>query len=106
MKVEGINVNEAKIGTILGEINPEAQTNKQNVASHALNPKVYNAEFFNDQIHSDRNEKLGMFGVAHVCARDGFCGKIVEHTIDCNVSTFLRVTVLQKIIEMIPLKYS
>ena len=47
-----------------------------------------------------------MFRVAHVCAGDGFPGKIVGHTIDWNVSSFLRVRVLQKIIEMIPLKYS
>ena len=103
-KAEGINVNEAKIGITLGEINPQAQTNKQNFASHSLNPKVCNAKYLNDKIHYDRNEKLGMFGVAHVCARDGFCSKIVGYAIDCNVSAFLRVRFLQKMIEMIPLK--
>ena len=104
MKVKGINVDETKLGIILGETNPEAQTKRQNVASHLLNSKVYNAKYFDDKIHYDRNEKLGMFGVAHVCARDGFCSKIVGHAIDCNVSAFLRVRFLQKMIEMIPLK--
>ena len=43
MKVTGINVGETKVGAILGEINPEAQKRRQNVASHSLHPKVYNA---------------------------------------------------------------
>ena len=79
MKAKGINVGETKIGKILGEINPEAQRKRQNVAVRSLNPKVYNAEYFGHKIHYDQNEKLGMFGVVHVCARDGFSGKIVGH---------------------------
>ena len=63
----------------MGEIDPEAQRKRQNVAGRSLNPKVYNAEYFGHKIHYDQNEKLGMFGVVHVCARDGFSGKIVGH---------------------------
>ena len=37
MKVERINVNETKFGTILGEINPEAQTKREDVANRSLN---------------------------------------------------------------------
>ena len=48
MKVKGINVDETKLGTVLGEISPEAQTKRQNVASHSLNPKLYNAKYFDD----------------------------------------------------------
>ena len=79
MKAKGINVGEAKIGKILGEINPEAQRKRQNVAGRSLNPKVYNAEHFGHKIYYDQNEKLGTFGVVHVCARDGFSSKIVRH---------------------------
>ena len=95
MKGKGINVGKTKIGRIMGEINPEAQAKRQNVAGHSLNPKVY-IKYFDDKIHYDQNEKLRMFGVAHVCAGDVFSGKIGRHAIDCNVSTFLRVRVLQK----------
>ena len=105
MKVKGINVGKRKIGTILKEMNPEAQMMRQNVANYLLNQKVCNAKYFGDKIHSDQNEKLEMFGVAHVCARDRFSGKIVGHTINSNDSTFLMVRVLQKITEMILLKY-
>ena len=70
---------------------PEAKTKRQNVE---------------DKIHYNQNEELELFGVAHVYTRDGFSGKIVGDAVDYDVSSFLRVRVLQKIIEMIPLKYS
>ena len=79
MKAKGINVGETKIGKILGEINPEAQRNRRNVAGRSLNPKVYNAEHFGHKTHYDQCEKLGKFGVVHVCARDGFPGNLVGH---------------------------
>ena len=79
MKAKGINADETKIGKILCEINPEAERKRKNVAGHSLNLKVYNVEYFGHKIHYNQNEKLGMFGVVHVCARDRFLGKIVEH---------------------------
>ena len=60
MKAYRINVGETKIGKILGEIDPEAQRKRQNVAGRSLNPRVYNAEYFDHKIHYDQNEKLGM----------------------------------------------
>ena len=39
----------------------------------------YNAKYFGDKIHYNQNEKMEIFGVVHVCARDGFSGKIVGH---------------------------
>ena len=89
MNAKGINVSETNIGKILGEMNPEAQRKRHNVASRWLNSKVYNAKFFGLKTYYDQNYKLGMFGVAHVCARDGFPG----------------VKVLHKIIEIISLRY-
>ena len=68
MKTKRINVGETKISKSLGEINPEDQTKRQNVA-----------KYFGNKIHYDQNEKLEMLGVLHVCARDGFSGKIVGH---------------------------
>ena len=76
------------VGTILGEINPEAQTKRQNVAGHMLNLKVYYAKYFDGKVHYDQQEKFGMFDVAHVCTRDRFFGKTVGHAIDFNVSIF------------------
>ena len=67
IKTKGINVGETKIGKLLGEINPEAQTKRQDFAGRSLNPKVYNAKYFSDKIRYDQNEKLEMFRVVHVC---------------------------------------
>ena len=55
-----INVGETKIGDIFGEINPEAQRKRQNVAGGSLNPKVYNVQYFGHKIHYDQNAELGM----------------------------------------------
>ena len=77
--MHGVMKAKGKIGKILGQINPEAQRKRQNVAGHLLNPKTYIAEYFGHKIHYNQNEKLGMFGVFHVCPRDGFSGKIVGH---------------------------
>ena len=88
MKAKGINVGETKIGKILGEINPEAQRKRQKVAGRSLNPKVYNAEYFSHKICYDQIEKLGMFGVVHVCARDGFSGKIVGYATMARKTTW------------------
>ena len=58
MKVKGVNVGETKIGSILDEINPEAQRKRQNISGHLLNPEVYNAKYSHDKIHYDQNKKL------------------------------------------------
>ena len=63
-----MNVGETKTGKLLGEINSEAQTKRQNSDSCSLNPKVYSTEYFGDKIYYDQNEKLGMFRFVHVCA--------------------------------------
>ena len=77
MKASGINVGETKTGKILDKINPETQRKTENVADRLLNPKVYNAKYFGHKIYYNQNEKLGMFGVIHVCVQDGFSNKIV-----------------------------
>ena len=70
-------IGETEIGKILCKINPEAQ--RSNVGHRSLNAKVYNAKYVGHKIHYDQNKESGMFGVAHVCALDGFSGKIVGH---------------------------
>ena len=77
--IKGIHVGETKIEKILKEFNPNAQKARQYSAGRSLNPKVYKADYFGHKIHYDQNEKLGMYGIVHVCARDVFSGKIVGH---------------------------
>ena len=41
------------------------------------NPVPYVAQYFEEKLHIDQNEKLIAFGITHVCAVDGFSGKII-----------------------------
>ena len=68
-KAKRINVGETEVTKIFGKINPQALKKSQSVASRSLNPKFY--KYFGHKIYCDQNEKLGMFGVVHACARDG-----------------------------------
>lgn len=79
LRSKGINIGENKVGNLLRAVNPRAHNNRQQTAGRSLNPKIYTADYFGHKIHYDQNEKLGMYGVVHVCARDGYSGMIVGH---------------------------
>lgn len=40
------------------------------------NPRLYHADYYGEKLHLDQNEKLNMYGVTYVLARDGYSGKI------------------------------
>ena len=75
----GIHADETKLGKILKEFNPNVQKARQYSAGRSHNPKVYKADYFGHKIHYNQNEKLAMYGIVHVGARDGYWGKIVGH---------------------------
>ena len=80
LRSEGIKVGEKMVGKVLNEVNPNARQERQINAGRSLNPKQYNAEYFGHKVHVDQNEKLVMYGVTHVCARDGYSGMIVGYS--------------------------
>ena len=41
-----------------------------------MNPVPYFADYFGHRVLIDHNEKVVMYFVIHVCARDGLSGKI------------------------------
>ena len=71
LRSKGIHVAGTKVGKILKDFNPNAQKARQYSAGRSLNLKVYKDDYFGHKIHYDQNEKLGMYGIVHVCARDG-----------------------------------
>ena len=79
LRSKGVQVGETKVGQILKNIAPAAQHRRKDTAGRSLNPKVYQADYFGHKIHYDQNEKLGMYGVVHVCARDGYSGMIIGY---------------------------
>ena len=56
---------------------PDAVKTRLSSSSHKMNPKVYTADYFGQKLHIDQNEKLCMYSVPHVCARDGYSGMVV-----------------------------
>ena len=47
-------------------------------AGRFIQPKSLQCRIFGYKNHYHQNEKLRMYGAAHVCARDGFSGMIIE----------------------------
>ena len=73
----GIRVSQGRVGKSLKRINPLYHQRRVTSTARLINPIPYRAEYFGHKVHIDQNEKLAMYGVTHVCARDGYSGKIV-----------------------------
>ena len=74
---QGVKVAENRIEKALQQINPSYQQARRSRANRRFNFILYHASHFGDKLHIDQNEKLVMYGVTHICARDGFSGKVV-----------------------------
>ena len=74
---EGFKLSEVRVGPSLKRLNPVRHVQRQNLAQRSINPIPYKANYFGHKVHIDQNEKLVMFGATHVCAIDGFSGKII-----------------------------
>ena len=77
---KSIHVCEEKVGQSLKRLDPASHQRREETAGRCLNPKCYSADYFGHKVHIDQNEKLVMYGVTHVMARDGFSGIIIAHS--------------------------
>ena len=77
LESKGIKVSEGRVATALRRVAPLQYEQRRHDAVDRLNPSLYIALYFGHKLHLDQNEKLRMFGVTHVIARDGYSGKIV-----------------------------
>lgn len=75
---KGLRVSQVRVGESLKRTNPPYHHQQMNSTAKQLNPVPYSAEYFGHKVHIDQNEKLVMYGVTRVCARDGYSGKVVS----------------------------
>ena len=78
---QGIHCSQLRIGAALKRITPEYHARRQANVHRQTNPVPYVANYFGEKLHIDQNEKLVLFGCTHVCAVDGYSGKIVGFAI-------------------------
>ena len=74
---KGLHISQKRVGKSLIRTNPSYHHARTTVTARHINPTRYLADYFGHKLHIDQNEKLVMFGVTHICAIDGFSGKIV-----------------------------
>ena len=77
LRSRGHKISENSVAKIVKSITPVAVTERRILANRQLNPKPYHADYFGQKVHIDQNEKLVMYGVTHVIARDGYSGMVV-----------------------------
>ena len=75
---QGLRISQQRVGESLSRVNPGYQHARRTATACQMNPIPYRADYFGHKLHIDQNEKLVMFGVTHICAVDGYSGKIVE----------------------------
>ena len=74
LESKGLKVAESRVAQALQRVDPIHYEGRCSDTIDRLNPV---ALYFGRKLHIDQNEKLIMFGVTHVIARDGYSGKIV-----------------------------
>lgn len=75
---QGWRVAQSRVGASFTRVSP-VYLAQRSVQSHqgSKNPVPYTSRYFGEKVHVDQNEKLVLFGVTHICAIDGYSGKIV-----------------------------
>ena len=68
-----------KVGTAVKKNCPITQTERCIRAGRSFTSKVYKANDFGHKLLVDHNDKLVMYGVTHVVARDGYFGMITGY---------------------------
>ena len=81
LQSQGIQASERRVGNVMRELNPESSRSRREWKNRVINPIPYTARYLGDKLHIDQNEKLIMFGVCHVAAKDCYSSKIIAHKV-------------------------
>ena len=77
---QGIRAAQSRVGRSLAIVHPTYHSHRVSASNVVRNPVPYRLDYFGEKIHIDQNEKCVMFGLTHVCAIDGYSGKVVGFT--------------------------
>ena len=77
LRSQSVRVCQHCVGDSLSRVAPRPAQSRRAKTHRQLNPIPYRSDFFGEKLNLDKNEKLGMFGVTHILAVDGFSMKIV-----------------------------
>ena len=77
LSTQGLRCSEKRVGQSLKRVSAGYHAQRQSNTHRQTNPIPYRADYFGEKVYIDQNEKLIMFGITHVCAVDGYSGKIV-----------------------------
>ena len=91
LESKGLKVAESRVAQALQRVDPIHYEGRCSDTIDRLNPVCYVALYFGHKLHIDQNEKLIMFGVTHVIARDGYSGKIVYRIYDDAIKNNLAI---------------
>ena len=72
-----LTIVEERVGATLKNTFPRNAEARRQSTNRAVNPIPYRADYFGHKLHSNQNEKLGMYGVTNVAAIDGHSRMIV-----------------------------
>lgn len=78
LKIKGIDAGNRHVGKALSVVSPLYYAARCANVQHNINPLPYKADYFGHKLHIDRNEKLVMYGLTHVCVSDEYSGKLVS----------------------------
>lgn len=76
MLSKGVTISERHLRLAIPQVAPIQHRQRQLGQVDRTNPHLYHANYYGEKIHLDQNEKLCMYGVTYVLARDGYSGRI------------------------------
>ena len=71
-----VAISDRHLRSAIPQIAPLQHMQRQLGQVDRTNPRLYHADYYGEKLHLDQNEKLNMYGVTYVLARDGYSGKI------------------------------
>ena len=78
LKSKGIDAGDRRVGKAISAVSLVYQMARCANVQRNINPIPYKADYFGHKLHINQNEKLAMYGLTHVCASDGYSGKLVS----------------------------